>query len=65
MLREKITGRRKDVAFPPKPLSRKHARRIIINHCRKMQPSAFVEAGCAVCGCLVPRKQLTPLSKFE
>ncbi|KAJ7448100.1 hypothetical protein FB451DRAFT_1053952, partial [Mycena latifolia] len=30
-----------------------------------MRPKAFVEAGCAVCGCLVPIRFLTKLSDFQ
>ncbi|KAJ7678212.1 hypothetical protein DFH06DRAFT_916319, partial [Mycena polygramma] len=51
--------------FPPKPLSQMAAHRIISNHCKTVRPSAFVEAGCAVCGCLVPLKNLTLLERYE
>jgi len=65
MLRKKRTGRFTDTAFPPKPLSRRDADIIIRKHCRTMRPAAFVESGCAVCGCLVSGKLVTPLSKYE
>ncbi|KAJ7109038.1 hypothetical protein C8R43DRAFT_905040 [Mycena crocata] len=64
-LRKKQTGRLKGTKFPPKPLSPKDAHRMITKHCRTLSPKEFVEAGCAVCGCLVPRKKLTTLTKFE
>ncbi|KAJ7024433.1 hypothetical protein C8F04DRAFT_968908, partial [Mycena alexandri] len=54
LLRRKNTGRLSDTTFPPKPLSRMAAQRIISNHCRTVRPRTFAEAGCAVCGCLVP-----------
>ncbi|KAJ7182680.1 hypothetical protein C8R43DRAFT_868304, partial [Mycena crocata] len=59
------TGRVSGTAFPPKPLSQHHAHRIISNHCRTVSCRNFVEAGCAVCGCLVPNKFLTPLQLYE
>ncbi|KAJ6517768.1 hypothetical protein DFH09DRAFT_940120 [Mycena vulgaris] len=30
-----------------------------------MKPFHFVEAGCAVCGCLTPQRQLSPLGNFN
>ncbi|KAJ7119968.1 hypothetical protein C8R43DRAFT_849079, partial [Mycena crocata] len=52
-------------SFPPKPLTRRDAHRIITNHCKKLSPRNFVEAGCAVCGMLIPKKLLTPLKDFQ
>ncbi|KAJ7471259.1 hypothetical protein B0H11DRAFT_1665024, partial [Mycena galericulata] len=51
--------------FPPKPRTRKEEHRIISEYCHGIRPSMFVEAGCGVCGCLKPVKQLTRLSDFE
>ncbi|KAJ7784235.1 hypothetical protein B0H16DRAFT_1241476, partial [Mycena metata] len=51
--------------FPPKPLSRAAVHHIISRHCKTVRPSSFIEAGCAVCGYLVPLKQLTLLEKYE
>ncbi|KAJ7442870.1 hypothetical protein FB451DRAFT_1001872, partial [Mycena latifolia] len=65
MLRKKLTGRLKDTVFPPLPLSMAQAHKILTKHCRTMRPKSFVESGCAVCGSLVQRKFLTPLSKYE
>ncbi|KAJ7171045.1 hypothetical protein C8R46DRAFT_846864, partial [Mycena filopes] len=45
--------------FPPKPLSEREKKSIISRYCKTLSPGNFVEHGCAVCGCLVPRKQLT------
>ncbi|KAJ7635508.1 hypothetical protein DFH06DRAFT_919658, partial [Mycena polygramma] len=52
-------------SFPPKPLSVKMAHRIIAAHCKTVSPRNFREAGCAVCGYLTPRTQLTPLNTYE
>ncbi|KAJ7629524.1 hypothetical protein DFH06DRAFT_1006075, partial [Mycena polygramma] len=65
MLRQKNTGRLKDTVFPPKPLKSSDAHRIISNHCKTVSPRNFVEAGCAVCGCLVQLKNLTLLDEFD
>ncbi|KAJ7455633.1 hypothetical protein B0H11DRAFT_1626197, partial [Mycena galericulata] len=54
-----------DTIFPPKPLSETQSMNIIRRHCNSLRPSAFVEDGCAVCGCLVSRKLLTPLSSYQ
>ncbi|KAJ7022895.1 hypothetical protein C8F04DRAFT_970877 [Mycena alexandri] len=54
-----------DIKFPPKPLGRAGIHRIISNHCRTMRPGSFVESGCAVCGCLVKRTMLTPITSFH
>ncbi|KAJ7152527.1 hypothetical protein C8R46DRAFT_862678, partial [Mycena filopes] len=51
--------------FPPKPLTRNDAHRIIARHCRSTRPSVFVEAGCAVCGSLVPKRMLTSLDAYR
>ncbi|KAJ7161109.1 hypothetical protein C8R46DRAFT_859534, partial [Mycena filopes] len=59
------TDRLRDSAFPPKPLTRADAHRIIARHCKSTKPSVFVEDGCAVCGSLVPKKLLTPLNNYQ
>ncbi|KAJ7156493.1 hypothetical protein C8R43DRAFT_883781, partial [Mycena crocata] len=63
--RKRVTGRLTNIAFPPKPLSQLDAHRIISKHCRTVSPKNFVEAGCAVCGMLVPKKELTPLTEYQ
>ncbi|KAJ6467982.1 hypothetical protein C8R47DRAFT_990268, partial [Mycena vitilis] len=65
MLRRKNTGRLKDTAFPPKPLKRSDAHRLISKYCKTVSPSNFIEVGCAVCGCLVQMKKLTLLEEYE
>ncbi|KAJ7697468.1 hypothetical protein B0H17DRAFT_928468 [Mycena rosella] len=65
MLRKKLTGRLRNTFFPPLPKTREQVRRILTKHCRSMRPKAFVEAGCAVCGHLVPLRFLTLLSSYE
>ncbi|KAJ7152413.1 hypothetical protein C8R46DRAFT_913087, partial [Mycena filopes] len=57
--------RLRDTVFPPKPLTRNDAHRIIARHCRSTRPSVFVEAGCAVCGSLVPKRMLTSLDAYR
>ncbi|KAJ6628647.1 hypothetical protein B0H10DRAFT_1777949 [Mycena sp. CBHHK59/15] len=55
----------RDTVFPPRLLTEAQTYRVISKHCKTMHPSSFVESGCAVRGCLVARRLLTPLSKFE
>jgi hypothetical protein len=62
--RRKEEGRVKNMAFPPKPLNLREAHRILTRTCQGMAPSRFVEAGCAVCGCLTPVRELSPLKDF-
>ncbi|KAJ6522933.1 hypothetical protein DFH09DRAFT_938126, partial [Mycena vulgaris] len=64
-MRKKSSGRLKDTVFPPRPLTQAQTHRILTKHCRTTRPKAFVEAGCAVCGCLVPQRFLTPLVKYQ
>ncbi|KAJ7029808.1 hypothetical protein C8F04DRAFT_962425 [Mycena alexandri] len=47
--------------FPPKPPSEKLLCTIAHNFCRDMNPTAFEEAGCAVCGQSAILEELTPL----
>ncbi|KAJ6550970.1 hypothetical protein DFH09DRAFT_1248757 [Mycena vulgaris] len=65
MLRNKATDRIQDIQFPPKPLSFRQVHRVLSNFCNGMKPFHFVEAGCAVCGCLTPQRQLSPLGNFN
>ncbi|KAJ7683319.1 hypothetical protein B0H17DRAFT_942008 [Mycena rosella] len=65
MNRKKLTGRLKHTTFPPMPLTNKENHAILRRHCETVSPRNFVEHGCAVCGWLVPRKSLTPLSAFQ
>ncbi|KAJ7617674.1 hypothetical protein DFH06DRAFT_928157, partial [Mycena polygramma] len=51
--------------FPPRPLSDRELHSIVTRHCRRLSPRNFVEHGCAVCGCLVSRRFLSPLSAFK
>ena len=48
--------------FPPEPLDKMLAGKIIKSACDAMDASEFEESGCAVCGQLVPLKQLSRLS---
>ncbi|KAJ7490232.1 hypothetical protein B0H11DRAFT_1678789, partial [Mycena galericulata] len=56
---------RNGAVFPPPPRTRKDVHRITSAYCHGIRPSVFVESGCAVCGCLVPLKQLTKLRDFR
>ena len=47
--------------FPPPPVDNELSQRIISDFCNDSLPSALEEAGCAVCGQLVPVSQLTRL----
>ena len=47
--------------FPPTPVDNELSQRIINDFCVDSLPSAIEEAGCAVCGQLVPVSQLTRL----
>ncbi|KAJ7131532.1 hypothetical protein C8R43DRAFT_1089898 [Mycena crocata] len=51
--------------FPPRPLSTKETHNILTSYCNTINPRNFMEKGCAVCGYLVPIKQLTRLSEFK
>ena len=65
MLRKKATNRIKETQFPPRLLSFRQTHRVLSNSCNNMRPQCFVEAGCAVCGCLVRQRQLSPLENFR
>ncbi|KAF8142541.1 hypothetical protein K438DRAFT_1631655, partial [Mycena galopus ATCC 62051] len=47
--------------FPPAPPSRKLRHQVITGMCDDLDPSAFEEMGCAVCGALTPRVDLTEM----
>ena len=51
--------------FPPKPLDKGIAHSIIKSTCDAMDPRQFEEAGCAVCGQLVPKSLLSQLSAIS
>ena len=53
------------IEFPPKPLDKNLSHRIIGSFCENSTPDALEEAGCAVCGQLVPVKQLTRLKAVK
>ncbi|KAF8811288.1 hypothetical protein BYT27DRAFT_7090286, partial [Phlegmacium glaucopus] len=48
-------------SFPPTPVNNELSQKIISNYCVDLSPSAMEEAGCAVCGQLIPVTQLTRL----
>ncbi|KAJ7737156.1 hypothetical protein DFH07DRAFT_710550, partial [Mycena maculata] len=50
--------------FPPKPATMSTTHRILTNSSSAFLPERFVEAGCAVCGCLTELFNLTKLSEF-
>lgn len=47
--------------FPPRAFNKNLMLTIITNFCNDTCPSTFEEAGCAVCGRLVPKRDLTEL----
>ena len=51
--------------FPPAPLSEELSREIISNFCANSSAAALEEAGCAVCGQLVPVSQLSKLKAVK
>jgi hypothetical protein len=48
--------------FPPEPLDKSLAHKILKSACDAMNVSEFEESGCAVCGQLIPSKNLSRLS---
>ena len=48
----------KPAKFPPEPASQKLQEKIISEFCNDTSPAAFEEAGCAVCGELIPLTRL-------
>ena len=55
----------KSTIFPPTPLNNDLSLKIISDFCAGSSPSAIEEAGCAVCGRLVPVSQLTRLKAVK
>ena len=51
--------------FPPVPLDKTLSHKVITAACKKFEPNSFEEAGCAVCGQLVPLSSLTRLSAMK
>ncbi|KAJ7315250.1 hypothetical protein DFH08DRAFT_715950, partial [Mycena albidolilacea] len=54
-----------DVPFPPAPANINLRHSIISDMCADFDPIAFEEMGCAVCGRLCRRPELTPLEDLE
>lgn len=48
--------------FPPNPMPFEEETEIIRDFCKDLNPTCFEEGGCAVCGQLTLRSNLTPLS---
>jgi hypothetical protein len=53
------------IEFPPAPVDNKVSHKIISDFCESLTPDALEEAGCAVCGQLVPVTQLTRLKAVK
>ncbi|KAJ7788979.1 hypothetical protein B0H14DRAFT_2397881, partial [Mycena olivaceomarginata] len=51
--------------FPPDLTSAANEHRIISKMCKAVNPANFEEAGCAICGLLLPFTQLTPKVELE
>jgi hypothetical protein len=51
--------------FPPAPVNDKLSHKIISDFCENLTPDALEEAGCAVCGQLVPVTKLTRLKAVK
>lgn len=51
--------------FPSNPLTPQHIHAIISSACKRMEPHNFEEAGCAVCGQLIPCNQLLNLTSIQ
>ena len=51
--------------FPPMPIDSKLQHKIVSEFCESLTPDALEEAGCAVCGQLVPVSQLTRLKAVK
>jgi hypothetical protein len=58
-------GRNQPIEFPPMPVDNKLSHKIISDFCESLTPDALEEAGCAVCGQLVPVTQLTRLKAVK
>ncbi|KAF9459634.1 hypothetical protein BDZ94DRAFT_1131774, partial [Collybia nuda] len=51
--------------FPPEPLTDNVSERIIRSFCEQLTSEKLEEAGCAVCGQLKPKKDLSPLKNVK
>src|SRR6266487_225542 len=57
--------RRRRPKFPPSAPTMGLLHSIISDACNDMSPDAFLESGCAVCGCLAPLTSLLELSETQ
>jgi hypothetical protein len=64
-LSQKHYWSKKDVKFPPDPLSAKLCQNIVSDFCVDTSPDMFKETGCAVCGKLTPICEMEELSEVE
>ena len=51
--------------FPPSPLNKDLSQKVIESACKKLDPTSFEEAGCAVCGQLTPLTELSRLTAVK
>jgi hypothetical protein len=61
-LRKSLSGTLNKAQFPPEPLNAAEIHRILTTSSMACQPDRFEEDGCAVCGRLTPKHELTKLS---
>ena len=61
----KIAEQVKEPKFPPDPPSKRLLHKIISNFVKDTDQSSFVEAGCASCGQLTLKTQLTPITSID
>jgi hypothetical protein len=54
-----------DSIFPPVPLDKGSSQEVINGACKKLDQKLFEEAGCAVCGQLIPVSELSRLSAVK
>jgi hypothetical protein len=59
--RKSLKGSLDNTEFPPRILSFRETHKLISKMCMGMEPTKFLESGCAVCGCLTPLSELGPL----
>jgi hypothetical protein len=64
-MRKQSTGTLGSTQFPPEPLSVADEHRILTGSSRAAQPDRFEEAGCAVCGRLTLKTELTGLNHLN
>ena len=60
-----ITEENLAINFPPAPLNKELSHKVITAACKRFEPKQFEEAGCAVCGQLVPLSSLTRLTAVK